>query len=171
MPLGRLALWSLGLSAAGLATLFAFRWVLAAAGRRESAILRELLPRSGPERGVFVLLSLTAGLCEELAYRGYAITALAPVAGSAGAALLTSLVFGILHGYQGLLGVVRTAIVGGILAWGFLASGSLLPAIIAHALIDLVAGLALGEILLPADETPGRAGTPHDRHPLETREP
>jgi membrane protease YdiL (CAAX protease family) len=170
MPIGRLALWSVGLTLAGLATLVAFRWILEAAGARESPVLRDLLPRSGRERGVFALLSLTAGFAEELAYRGYAIPVLAPLAGDAAAALLTSLVFGILHGYQGLLGILRTAIIGGILAWGFLASGSLLPAIIAHALIDLVAGLVLGERLLPADGSTARGGAPH-RHSLETREP
>jgi len=172
MPLGPLAVWSVGLTLAGLATLVVFRAVLGAAGASESPILRQLLPRSGQERRVFALLSLTAGVCEELAYRGYAIPILATTMGSPGAAVVTSLVFGILHGYQGLLGSMRTAIMGGILAWGFLASGSLLPAIIAHALIDLVAGLLLGERLLPPDGTSERAGVAQD-DPLfsETREP
>ena len=36
-------------------------------------------------------------------------------------------VFGAMHVYQGWIGVVRTALRGGVLAGGFLASGSLWP--------------------------------------------
>jgi len=92
-------------------------------------------------------LSLAAGLGEETAYRGYLITVLAPLTGLAGAAVLSSAVFGVLHVYQGWLGIPRTALLGGLLAWGFLASGSLWPAIVAHTVIDLIAGIALGERL------------------------
>jgi membrane protease YdiL (CAAX protease family) len=81
--------------------------------------------------------------------------------------VLTSVVFGILHGYQGLLGTVRTTLMGGTLAWGFLASGSLLPAIVAHTLIDLVAGLLLGDWLLPPEPV-AREG--YDLQSSETRE-
>jgi membrane protease YdiL (CAAX protease family) len=35
-----------------------------------------------------------------------------------------------------------------VLAWGFIASGSLLPAMIAHTTIDLIAGIVLGDWLL-----------------------
>jgi membrane protease YdiL (CAAX protease family) len=61
--------------------------------------------------------------------------------------VLTSAVFGVLHAYQGSLGMVRTAVLGGVLAWGFLASGSLWPAIAAHAVIDVVAGTLLADRL------------------------
>jgi uncharacterized protein len=148
---GGLVGWSLGLTLAGLATMLVFRSVAAVAGARESEMVRQLLPRTPRERGVFALLSVAAGVGEELAYRGYAIPLLATVMGVPAAVALTSVVFGILHGYQGLLGTVRTTVMGGVLAWGFLASGSLLPAILAHTLIDLVAGLLLGEWLLPPE--------------------
>ena len=156
IPLGPLVVWSIGLTLAALATMFVFRQIAVALGTRESPILRALLPRTREERGVFALLSVAAGVGEEIAYRGYAIPVLATFMGVPGAAALTSVVFGILHGYQGLLGTVRTTLMGGLLAWGFLASGSLLPAIAAHALIDLMAGLLLGERLLPPEE-PARA--------------
>lgn len=149
--------WSAALTGAGLGTILVFRQIAVATGRAESAMLRELLPRTHEERRVFALLSVAAGVGEELAYRGYAIPVLAAFMGVPGAASLTSVVFGILHGYQGLLGTVRTALMGGILAWGFLASGSLLPAIVAHTLIDLVAGLLLGDRLLPPEPLAARA--------------
>jgi membrane protease YdiL (CAAX protease family) len=73
--------------------------------------------------------------------------------GTFGAAVLTTVVFGILHGYQGRLGILRTGVMGGVLAWGFLASGSLWPPIIAHTLIDLLAGIVFGERLLASRES------------------
>jgi uncharacterized protein len=152
MPVVPLLGWSIGLTVAGLAVMLVFRQIAAATGARESPMLRALLPRTTEERGVFALLSVAAGVGEELAYRGYAIPVLASLMGLPGAAVLTSVVFGILHGYQGVIGTVRTTLMGGLLAWGLLASGSLLPAIVAHTLIDLVAGLVLRERLLPPEE-------------------
>ena len=166
IPLGPLVGWSLGLTLGGLAVMLVFRQIAVAVGANESPVLRALLPRTREERGVFALLSVAAGLGEELAYRGYSIPLLAAIVGVPGAAALTSVVFGILHGYQGLLGTLRTTVLGGMLAWGFLASGSLLPAIVAHTSIDLVAGLVLGERLLPPTHGPktGRLT------PFQTRE-
>ena len=154
IPVAPLLAWSIGLTLGGLAVMLVFRQIAAVRGGRESPMLRALLPRTPEERRVFALLSVAAGFGEELAYRGYAIPVLATFMGVPGAAVLTSVVFGILHGYQGLLGTVRTTVMGGVLAWGFLASGSLLPAIVAHTLIDLVAGLLLGERLLPPENDP-----------------
>ena len=148
----RLLLWSVGLTIGGLLTILAFRELSVRTGRLDSRLLRQLLPRTRRERRAFAALSLAAGLGEEIAYRGYAITALSPLMGAAGAAALTSVIFGLLHGYQGPLGILRTGAMGGMLAWGFLASGSLWPPIVAHTVIDLIAGLWLGERLL----SPGR---------------
>lgn len=145
--------WSAALTALGLLTILVFRQVAIWARLPDSPLLRQLLPTDGRERGVFALLSLAAGTGEELAYRGYAIPLLVPITGTGGAVVLTSAVFGVVHGYQGPLGVLRTGLMGGILAWGFLASGSLWPAIVAHTAIDLIAGIALGDRLL-SPETP-----------------
>jgi len=128
-------------------------------GVRESPMLRYLLPRRHEERHAFGVLSVAAGFGEEIAYRGYAMTVLTPVLGVGGAAVLTSTVFGVLHGYQGSLGILRTGVMGGVLAWGFLASGSLWPAVISHTVIDLAAGLWLGERLLPPERAPGVGGS------------
>jgi membrane protease YdiL (CAAX protease family) len=111
-------------------------------------ILRELLPRNGAERGVFAILSTAAGVGEELAYRGYAIPVLGPIVGVVPAVVVTSVVFGVLHGYQGPLGMTRATVIGAALAFGFVASGSLWPPIVAHAAIDVLAGIVLGERLL-----------------------
>jgi membrane protease YdiL (CAAX protease family) len=147
-------LWSAALTVVGLVTIFSFRSLSQALGIRETRIIRELLPRTSDEKGVFLLLSMAAGIGEEVAYRGYALPVLIPLLGSVGAVSLTAGVFGLLHVYQGTLGIFRTAVMGGFLAWGFLASGSLIPPMIAHTIIDILAGLVLAErLLLPPDES------------------
>jgi len=148
IDLGPGLLWTVGLAVGGLLTLFLFRQVALWTGVGESPVLRQLLPRSPEERRIFGVLSLAAGFGEEIAYRGYSLSMLTPLLGVPGAVVATSVVFGVLHGYQGLLGIVRTGVMGGMLAWGLLASGSLWPPIVAHVLIDLAAGLWLGERLM-----------------------
>jgi membrane protease YdiL (CAAX protease family) len=140
--------WTLGLLAAGLGIIVAFRQIAIVLRLRDSPLLRALLPRTPEERGVFTVLSVAAGVGEEVAYRGYAIPVLLPVLGPVGALLLTSAVFGVLHVYQGALGVVRTAVMGAALAAGFLLSGSLLPAMIAHVSVDILVGVVLADKLL-----------------------
>jgi membrane protease YdiL (CAAX protease family) len=160
LPWLSLGAWTLGLTVGAMLIILVFREIAQRTGADESPLLRDLMPRTGEEKRVFALLSFAAGVGEEIAYRGYAIPMLAPLIGVGGAAALTSLVFGALHGYQGWLGTVRTAAMGGFLAWGFLASGSLWPAILAHTAIDLLAGIVLGEKLLSPAKAGGVVGAP-----------
>lgn len=155
MPWAGMALWSGGLTLGGLLTIVAFQRIGLWSGISERPMLHQLLPRTPKERSTFGVLSVAAGFGEEFAYRGYAITVLVPVLGVPGAVVLTSAVFGVLHGYQGALGIFRTGVMGAMLAWGFLSSGSLWPPIVAHTMIDLVAGLWLGERLLSPERPPG----------------
>ncbi len=142
-------LWTGLLLGAGVGVLIAFRAIRRAIGIEETPLVHELMPVTGKEKGLFAALSLCAGFGEEAAYRGYAISALVVATGSGTLALiLTSATFGVLHAYQGPIGVVRTGVVGVIMGAAFLHTGSLWPPIFAHALIDLVAGLILKERLL-----------------------
>jgi membrane protease YdiL (CAAX protease family) len=121
-------------------------------GVRESRILEHLLPTTLPEKLLFALLSISAGIGEEVAFRGFAFPALTLVMGSDwGGAILSSVAFGLLHGYQGWIGVIRTGMMGFLLATTLLLSGSLWPAILAHAILDLISGLGLGRALLRED--------------------
>jgi membrane protease YdiL (CAAX protease family) len=141
--------WTVGLSGATFLVLAYFLVLRRAVGIREGALLIQLLPRTGWEKLAFAFLSVAAGVGEELAYRGFLIPALTMLTGSPwGAALLSSAVFGVLHAYQGWLGVARTASLGLLLAASLLLSGSLWPAILAHAILDLAVGLVLGELLV-----------------------
>jgi len=143
-----------------------FRVLIPVLGLHETRMLRDLLPRTPSDRALFALLSVAAGSVEELAFRGYALPLLAPSLGAGGAVAVTSLSFGAMHGYQGAVGMARTATMGAVLAGGFLLTGSLWPSMFAHTLIDLVAGIALGERLLPPVPADGVSFTDADHRIL-----
>ena len=85
---------------------------------------------------------LFAGFGEEVFYRGYLMTRFAQFMGETRTAWIVALfvqaaLFGAAHWYQGLTGIIGTAVIGlfmgaATLIWG----RNLWPAIIAHALID-----------------------------------
>jgi len=110
--------------------------------------LNFILPGTAEERRWFVLVAITAGVCEEILYRGFLIQYFRELPvhlGLLAALILSACVFGIAHLYQGIVGIVQTAIVGALFGVLFLATGSLLLPMILHALIDLRILLILRE--------------------------
>lgn len=99
-----------------------------------------LMPHTSGERNAFFVVALTAGFTEELIYRGFVMWCLTAWLGLAAGVVISSLFFGVAHAYLGKAHVIRTSIVGLIFALIVLASGSLWPAVIVHALTDLLAG-------------------------------
>ena len=71
------------------------------------------------------------------------------------ALLPSSLAFGLVHAYQGKLGIVVTALIGVIFGLAVLQTGALLPVMLAHTLIDLIAGLWVPEAFLGPDPDRG----------------
>ena len=141
--------WGAGILLLAAATLWFFLVLRKRCGWSENRLVRELLPVTRREKGLFAGLSLCAGFGEELAYRGYAIPALIVAGASAPVALaLTSGAFAFLHSYQGVLGVVRTGLVGLIMGAVFLHSGSLWPPMVAHFVIDLAVGFVFADKLV-----------------------
>lgn len=115
---------------------------------RETPLIHFLLPRTGSERIAFAGLSVSAGIAEELVFRAFLIAALLEAGASLGAAVGISIaVFAIAHAYQGLLGVARVALLGALLTAPLLLVESVYPAMFAHALLDLLAGLVLADWL------------------------
>jgi membrane protease YdiL (CAAX protease family) len=108
---------------------------------REQMREMKILPRTTRELLVFLPVAVTAGIWEELLFRGFLIWFLVPYAGVVGAALISTLAFGLGHAYQGWRGIPRTAVIGLILAVAYIASGSLWWVMAAHALLDLYGGL------------------------------
>ena len=102
-----------------------------------------LFPRSAPELVFYIVLALTAALCEEFIFRGFVIAALFH-AGLSGltVVLLSSLMFGVAHLYQGKGGSVGTGILGTLFAVTRIAYHSLFPVVVWHAVLDIVAGIA-----------------------------
>ncbi len=119
----------------------------------ESDLLGYLIPRSGSERIAFTGLSISAGIAEELVYRSFLIAVVTAASGSLAVGAAVSVgAFAISHAYQGILGVVRVALLGVVLTAPFLLTGSVYPSMIAHAALDLLAGLVLADWLLPDAE-------------------
>jgi len=102
--------------------------------------LELMLPHSREELALFLKLSLTAGICEELLYRGYLIWYLSHWFAVYPAAALASLLFGIGHVYQGWRGVITTGFVGAFLSAVYLVTGSLYAGMVMHALMDAHSG-------------------------------
>ena len=141
--------WGAGILVLGAATLWFFLVLRKRGGWSESRLVREVLPVTRREKGLYAGLSLCAGFGEELAYRGYAIPAVIVAGASAPVALaLTSGAFAVLHSYQGVLGVVRTGVVGVIMGAVFLHTGSLWPPMVAHVVIDLAVGFVFADKLV-----------------------
>jgi membrane protease YdiL (CAAX protease family) len=98
-----------------------------------------VLPVTASERHYFLLVSLTAGVTEELAFRGFLLSFfrwIAPDANRLTLVLVSGVVFGLAHLYQGWRGMITTGIVGGLLADAALASGSLLLVMVIHTALD-----------------------------------
>src|ERR1051326_4849479 len=103
-----------------------------------------LLPTTPAESAVWIFVSIAAGICEELVFRGYlqrqfwGLTRSLPLA-----LLLQSLIFGFGHIYQGWKPAVVTAIYG--LVFGLVAAWrrSIIPGAIAHTVADILGGLKL----------------------------
>lgn len=121
--------------------------------------MRFMLPVSKVERHWWLLLSVSAGVCEELIYRGFLFEFLrgrldgGPQLGLTAAWLLSSIAFGTAHLYQGGAGIIRTTVVGLLLGMLAILTGSLLLPIVCHVLLD-------AQILWmyrPADDAPDQA--------------
>jgi CAAX protease family protein len=104
--------------------------------------VRGLLPQGRVETIMYLLLALTAGICEEIIFRGYLQRQFSAACKSLPTGLvLQGIAFGAAHGYQGLKFMVVIAVYGCL--FGLLAAWrrSLRPGMMAHFLQDGVLGL------------------------------
>lgn len=82
------------------------------------------------------VLSITAGVTEEIIFRGYAITRLREIGWGRAAWIVPGAVFTALHLYQGVLALAVIGVVTAILTWLYWTRASIWPAVVAHALYD-----------------------------------
>jgi membrane protease YdiL (CAAX protease family) len=104
-------------------------------------------PHTVSELGWWSAVSLSAGFCEELVFRGFLLWLFQPMFGWWGAAGLSLLAFAAAHAEQGASGVVAVGAVGALLTLVVLVLQSLWPAIAIHALLDLQQGVAAWLVL------------------------
>jgi len=119
--------------------------------------LGHFLPQDDRDLASFYRVSVTAGIVEEIVYRGFVLWYLSFFMAIWPAVLVSSVAFGLGHSYQGFSGIIRTGLVG--LAFGalFVFSGSIWLPIIGHILVDMLQGRQVREIYRDVDE-PATAG-------------
>lgn len=109
---------------------------------------RNLIPQSGTEVVLYLMLSLTAGFCEEVIFRGYLQRQFAALTNVAvGGIVLQGIAFGAGHGYQGWKFMLVISVYGTL--FGLLAHWrrSLRPGMITHFVQDGVGGLVMRHLM------------------------
>ena len=109
--------------------------------------LSNFFPKTTPQRILFIITVFTAGFCEEIVYRGYAITKLMDIRINKWLAILPAgIAFVLTHGivavtsYGQFFFYFAFAVVFGVI---FVLSKRLLPNMIIHLLFDLAAMMAI----------------------------
>mgnify|MGYP002386528508 CR=1 FL=1 len=101
-----------------------------------------MVPRDERERRMWAGLSLTAGCCEEVLYRGFLMWYLMTWLPKEAAVLASAVVFGVAHLYLGWgVGVLRATVVGVVFGVAYLLTGTLWVPISVHAIVDVTSGL------------------------------
>jgi membrane protease YdiL (CAAX protease family) len=135
---------------------FVFIAVLAIAALRRPRLpdaqyserIRLIAPMTRSDWAWFVPVAISAGICEEFLYRGYALHVVGQLTHSIFLGVVFSTAaFGLAHLYQGWRGVVGTTVFGLFFALIVVFFQSLWPCMIAHALQDLIGGAIVSKRL------------------------
>ncbi|MBU8933744.1 MAG: CPBP family intramembrane metalloprotease [candidate division Zixibacteria bacterium] len=134
--------WAISFLVASNMILAGLAWFLAQVGLPMPGEIAMLIPTDTTGRIVWVLVSFTAGFCEESMFRGYIMTRLRLVGRFKSWVIPTiasSLAFGACHAYQGLPGLIVITTYGLLFALLYIRTGSIWPCIIAHFFQDFSA--------------------------------
>ena len=107
-----------------------------------------VLPHTFKEKKYFFGICLTAGICEEIIFRGlllYILQGLFPNLSIIIILVIAFMLFGIGHLYQGIGGIVKTALVGGILCCLYLVTNSLIICMVIHFVMDFTSAFIIKE--------------------------
>ncbi|MGY2613863.1 CPBP family intramembrane glutamic endopeptidase [Bacillus pretiosus] len=108
---------------------------------KQMSDVSEMLPNNYREIILWIFICITAGVTEELLFRSFMMNYLSqlfPALSIIGVLVISSIIFGLAHFYQGWKGIVGTTILGFMLGRVYVATGSIYPSIIIHMLIDLL---------------------------------
>ena len=135
--------WTLPFVALGASLLMTGVYVVVVTGLEVDILVPPELPESfdkpqgiGRLATAFVVVVL-APIAEETFFRGFVFQGLIQWAGPVGAAIASSVLFSLSHGSLGLL--MPTFLSGMVLAWVFMKTRSLTPAIFAHSMQNFLA--------------------------------
>ena len=107
-----------------------------------------MFPHTTAEVLVWLVVSLTAGVAEEILFRGYLLRQFTAWTGRASVAIaLLSVLFGVVHLYEGLPAVVALTLLSVLYCAVTLYRGNIRAVMIAHSLQDFSAGISV--LLLP----------------------
>ena len=130
----------LGGSVAGLVLSYAaMLWPRKSAGPLQKTF-DLLTPTTPRERRWFAIVAISAGIAEEIIYRALPFAILAlwwPGGDPRWYAVIVGVLFGLAHVYQGVAGMVATALLGTVLGLVYAGTGSLFAAMALHAVVDL----------------------------------
>jgi membrane protease YdiL (CAAX protease family) len=150
--------WSLLIAVGGLAFLGQQLFSLMRSPDAQATVQKQLesqpgvltiLPSTPREARVWIGVAITAGVCEEVLYRGYLVWYLQSLVAPVVAIVAAILAFGVGHAYQGVQGIVATGVTGAIYLAMYLLTGSLLAPIVLHAALDFVHGVLINRIAGP----------------------
>lgn len=149
---------ALGLTIAGIVILLVQIRQVVSAGQTELDQLKAqfgsltlIIPQNGNELTRFNLLSITAGIVEELLWRGFMIWYLGQFMPLWAAAIVSTVGFGLAHAYQGLAHLPQITLVGGAFAGLYLLSGSIWLPMLLHAAVDILQGRLAYEVIHRSD--------------------
>ncbi|MBX2797131.1 MAG: CPBP family intramembrane metalloprotease [Myxococcales bacterium] len=131
---------------------------LRASLRAQFRDLAMFIPRTAAQQRWFHGVALTAGICEELLYRGFLIACLSTWTTDVVAMLLAALLFGAVHLYQGPAKALQIVGIGVWMGSLYLLTGALWLPMLTHAVLDLLGGSLLHRALW-APATDGRPVT------------
>ncbi len=99
-----------------------------------------IIPRNGAELAGFYGLAVTAGVVEEILWRGFMIWYLNQFMPLWAAALISTIGFGLAHAYQGAANLPQITAVSAVMTALYLLSGSIWLPMILHAAVDILQG-------------------------------
>ena len=109
---------------------------------RRKLWVRQIIPRNNAERAVWVVSSIAAGATEEIIFRGVFFALVAAITRSiAAGAVISAIVFALAHFRQGWKSMAFIPAIALLFQWLIIYSGSLVPAMIVHAVYNIVRGL------------------------------